>query len=48
MRKMFLEMGRPMPTESLTSVVKEQQKARALANVSLKAITKEINERKKK
>ena len=47
MRFAFITSGRPMPTEALTSVVKDQQKARALADVSLKHITKEVNERKK-
>tara|TARA_R110002153_G_scaffold129076_1_gene277714 strand:+ start:572 stop:964 length:393 start_codon:yes stop_codon:yes gene_type:complete len=43
MRIAFLQMGRPMPTQALTSVVKEQQKARAISDVSLKHITKEVN-----
>ena len=47
MREMFLRMGRPMPLKSLASVVKEQQKARAIANVSLKHIAKEVNRKKK-
>ena len=47
MREMFLRIGRPMPLEALTSVVKEQQKARAIANVSLKHIAKEVNRKKK-
>jgi hypothetical protein len=46
MREVFLRMGRPMPTQSLTSVVEEQQKARAIADVSLKHIAKEINQKK--
>ena len=46
MRAVFLRMGRPMPTESLTSVVKDQQKARAIADVSLKHIAKEVNQKK--
>lgn len=48
MRAVFLRMGRPMPTESLTSVVKDQQKARAIADVSLKHIAKEVNQNKKR
>ena len=48
MRAVFLRMGRPMPTESLTSVVKNQQKARAIADVSLKHIAKEVNQNKKR
>ena len=48
MRAVFLRMGRPMPTESLTSVVKDQQKARAIADVSLKHIAKEVNQNEKR
>jgi hypothetical protein len=48
MRMAFIASGRPMPTEALTSIIKEQQKARALADVSLKHITKEVNQRRKK
>ena len=44
----FIASGRPMPTEALTSIVKKQQKARAIADVSLKHITKEVNQRRKK
>ena len=43
MRMAFIASGRPMPTEALTSIVKKQQKARAIADVSLKNITKEVN-----
>ena len=48
MRMAFIASGRPMPTEALTSIVKGQQKARAIADVSLKRITKEVNQRRKK
>ena len=48
MRMAFIASGRPMPTEALTSIVKRQQKARAIADVSLKNITKEVNQRRKK
>ena len=48
MRMAFIHMGRPIPTTSLKDILKEQRKAKALASVSLKAITKEINEKKKK
>ena len=48
MRMAFIASGRPMPTEALTSIVKEQQKAIAIADVSLKNITKEVNQRRKK
>ena len=48
MRMAFIASDRSMPTEALTSIVKEQQKARAIADVSLKHITKEVNQRRKK
>jgi hypothetical protein len=48
MRMAFMSMGRPVPTIAIKDILKEQRKARALAKVSLKNITKEINERKKK
>lgn len=48
MRFAFIQMGRPMPSKALTSIVKEQQKARAIANVSLKHIAKEVNKKKNK
>ena len=48
MRMAFIASGRPMPTEALTSIIKEQQKAKALADVSLKHITKEVNKRRSK
>jgi len=38
--------GRPMPTVAIKDILKEQRKARALADVSLKNITKEINKKK--
>ena len=48
MRMAFMASGRPMPTTAIKDILKEERKARALADVSLKAITKEINEKKKK
>ena len=47
MRMAIIASGRPMPTIAIKDILKEQRKARALAKVSLKAITKEVNERKK-
>jgi hypothetical protein len=35
-----------MPTKPLKDIFKEHRKARALAKVSLKNITKEVNKRK--
>ena len=48
MRMAFIVSGRPMPTVAIKDVLKEQRKARALADVSLKNITKEVNKGKKK
>ena len=48
MRMAFVVSGRPMPTTAIKDILAEQRKARALADVSLKNITKEINERQKK
>lgn len=48
LRMAFVHMGRPIPSTALKDVLKEQRKAKALAKISLKAITKEVNERKKK
>ena len=47
MRMAFIASGRPMPTVAIKDVLKEQRKARALADVSLKNITKEVNKGKK-
>ena len=46
MRIAIIASGRPMPTQPIKDILKEQRKARALAQVSLKNITKEVNERK--
>ena len=48
MRMAFIHSGRPMPTVAIKDILKEQRKARELAKVSLKNITREVNERKKK
>ena len=46
MRIAIMQSGRPMPTRAIKDILKEQRKARALAKVSLKNITKEINDKK--
>jgi len=46
MRIAIIASGRAMPTQALKDVLAEQRKARALAKVSLKNITKEVNKRK--
>jgi len=46
MRIAIISSGRAMPTQALKDVLAEQRKARALAKVSLKNITKEVNKRK--
>jgi len=46
MRIAIISSGRAMPTQALKDVLVEQRKARALAKVSLKNITKEVNKRK--
>ena len=48
MRMAFMSMGRPVPTEAIKDILKEMRKREALAKVSLKNITKEVNEKKKK
>ena len=42
----IMQSGRPMPDRAIKDILKEQRKARALAKVSLKNITKEINDKK--
>jgi len=42
----IISSGRAMPTRALKDILAEQRKARALAKVSLKNITKEVNKRK--
>jgi len=46
MRIAIIASGRAMPTKPLKDIFKEHRKARALAKVSLKNITKEVNKRK--
>lgn len=48
MRMAFIASGRPMPTVAIKDVLKQQRKDRAMAKLSVKNLTKEINERKKK
>ena len=48
MRMAFMISGSPVPTTAIKDILKEQREARALANVSLKNITKEVNQRKGK
>ena len=48
MRMAFIASGRPMPTVEIKDVLKQQRKDRAMAKLSVKNLTKEINERKKK
>ena len=44
----FVISGRPMPTTAIKDILAEQRKARALADVSLKNITREVNQRRSK
>jgi len=46
MRMAFMISGRPVPTTAIKDILKEQREARALVNVSLKNMAKEVNERK--
>jgi len=46
MRMAFMMSGRPVPTTAIKDILKEQREARALVNVSLKNMAKEVNERK--
>ena len=48
MRMAFVVSGRPMPTTAIKDILAEQRKARALADVSLKNITREVNQRRSK
>jgi len=48
MRMAFVSLGRTIPKEGLQEIVNSQRKARAIANVSLKNITKEVNQRRSK
>lgn len=47
MRIAIIASGRAMPTRPLKEILKEHRKARALAKVSLKHITKRANEERK-
>jgi hypothetical protein len=46
MRMAFMISGRPVPTTAIKDILKEQREARALVDVSLKNMAKEVNERK--
>ena len=47
MRIAIIASGRAMPTKPIKEILKEHRKARALAKVSLKHITKRVNEERK-
>ena len=46
MRMAFIQSGRSIPKEGLKEIIESQRKARALVDVSLKNMAKEVNERK--
>ena len=48
MRMAFISLGRSIPKEGLKEILDSQRKARALADVSLKNITREVNQRRSK
>ena len=48
MRMAFIQSGRSIPKEGLKEIIDSQRKARAIANVSLKNITREVNQRRSK
>ena len=48
MRMAFIQSGRSIPKEGLKEIIESQRKARALADVSLKNITREVNQRRSK
>jgi len=48
MRMAFISLGRSIPKEGLKEIIDSQRKARAIANVSLKNITREVNQRRSK
>jgi len=48
MRMAFISLGRSIPKEGLKEILDSQRKARAIANVSLKNITREVNQRRSK
>ena len=43
----FMASDRPMPSVAIKDILKEQRKARAIADVSLKQIAKKVNKKKK-
>jgi len=47
MRMAFMASDRPMPSVAIKDILKEQRKARAIADVSLKQIAKKVNKKKK-
>jgi len=48
MRMVFIQSGRSIPKEGLKEIIESQRKAKALADVSLKNITREVNQRRSK
>ena len=48
MRMAFIQSGRSIPKEGLKEIIESQRKAKALADVSLKNITREVNQRRSK
>jgi len=48
MRMACIQSGRSIPKEGLKEIINSQRKAKALADVSLKHITREVNLIKKK
>ena len=46
MRMAFMASDRPMPSVAIKDILKEQRKARAIADVSLKQIAKKVNKKK--
>lgn len=48
MRMAFIASGRPIPTKPLKDILKRMREQEALVKVSLKNLTKEINEKKNK
>jgi|TARA_R110002012_G_scaffold281924_1_gene471511 hypothetical protein len=48
MRMAFIASGRPIPTVAIKDILKRMREQEALVKVSLKNLTKEINERKNK
>jgi len=48
MRMAFISLGRSIPKEGLKEIIDSQRKARDVAQVSLKHITREVNQRRSK